>query len=143
MIINIDQHGGNVAVVSDSESSDDRVDVVVPLGARFASMLRVVTASLGVDAGFSIDEIDDFKLAVSEVFALLVTGHRGDRALASFTIGTASVSVDLSLESGDRVNVQPDPLAITILTAVVDSYVVGESAIQLVKHAVETSAING
>ncbi len=143
MIINVDQHGGNVAVVSDSESNDDRVDVVVPLSARFASMLRVVTASLGVDAGFSIDEIDDFKLAVSEVFSLLIAGHRGDRALASFTIGTASVSVDLSLESGDRVNVQPDQLAITILTAVVDSYAVGESAIQLVKHAVETSAING
>ena len=53
------------------------------------------------------------------------------------------MSVALSLESGARVNVQPDELALTILKAVVDSYDIGESAVTLAKGAIETSALSG
>ncbi len=154
MIINLSHRGGSVAMVRESEVNDDCVDVIVPLDARYGSMLRVVTAALGVDAGFSIDEIDDFKLAVSEVFSMLVAeglvaegsvaeGHHGGRTRASFRLEQATLSVALSLESGARVNVQPDELALTILNAVVDSYDIGESAVTLAKGAVETSALSG
>ena len=144
MILNLSHRGDSVAMVSESEINDDCVDVIIPLDARYASMLRVVTASLGVDAGFSIDEIDDFKLAVSEVFSMLVAeGHHGGRARASFRLEAATLSVALSLESGARVNVQPDELALTILKAVVDSYDIGESAVTLAKGAVEASALSG
>ena len=141
-------------MVRESEVNDDCVDVIVPLDVRYGSMLRVVTAALGVDAGFSIDEIDDFKLAVSEVFSMLVAegsvadgsvaeGHHDGRARASFRLEQATMSVALSLESGARVNVQPDELALTILKAVVDSYDIGESAVTLAKGAIETSALSG
>ncbi len=154
MILNLSHRGDSVAMVSESEINDDCVDVIIPLDARYASMLRVVTASLGVDAGFSIDEIDDFKLAVSEVFSMLVAegsvaegsvaeGRHGGRARASFRLEAATLSVALSLESGARVNVQPDELALTILKAVVDSYDIGESAVTLAKGAVEASALSG
>ena len=158
MILNL-SHREDSAMASESEVNGDCVDVIIPLGARYASMLRVVTASLGVDAGFSIDEIDDFKLAVSEVFSMLVAegsvadgsvadgsvaeGHHGGRARASFRLEQATMSVALSLESGARVNVQPDELALTILKAVVDSYDIGESAVTLAKGAIETSALSG
>lgn len=149
MTINLLHRGDNVVGVSEPVVNDDCVDVVVPLEPRYASMLRVVTASLGVDAGFSIDEIDDFKLAVSEVFSMLLAeglvaeGHHGGRARTSFRLGAATLSVALSLESGARMNVQPDELALTILKAVVDSYDIGESAVTLAKGAVEASALSG
>jgi hypothetical protein len=48
------------------------VEVSVPLRTGFIATLRTVAASLGADAGFSIDEIDDLRLAISEIVSSLV-----------------------------------------------------------------------
>ena len=45
------------------------VRLQVPSRDEFASTVRVVVASIGADAGFSVDDIDDLRLAVSEVFS--------------------------------------------------------------------------
>ena len=129
--------------MNDFEIYDDCVDVIVPLNPRFASMLRTMTASLGVDTGFSIDEIDDFKLAITEAFSMLVVRHGAKRARASFAVAAATMSARVSLESGDDIGVEPDELAIAILRAVVDSYEVGTAAITLRKRATETSMLGG
>lgn len=134
---------GSVSRVSDFEISDHCVDVIVPLNPRYASMLRTMTAALGVDAGFSIDEIDDVKLAITEAFSMLVVRHGGKRARASFTGAAAAMTVRVSLESGDDIDVEPDELALAILRAVVDSYEVGTVAITLRKCATETSMLGG
>jgi serine/threonine-protein kinase RsbW len=122
--------------------NDEVVDVIVPLAPRYASTLRTMTASFGVDTGFSIDEIDDLKLAVTEAFSMLVARHAGRRARASFAVAPTALTVRLSLESGLDILVQPDDLALAILRAVVDSFDVGKSAITLHKGAVETSLIS-
>jgi len=119
--------------------NDDFVDVIIPLSSRYASTLRTLTASFGVDTGFSVDEIDDFKLALTEAFSMLVTGHAGGRARVSFAAAKSSLSVRLSLESGGEIGVEPDELALAILRAVVDSSEIGESAITLTKTATETA----
>ena len=122
-------------------SNDDGVDVIVPLSSRYASTLRTMTASFGADTGFSVDEIDDFKLALTEAFSMLVTRHAGRRARASFAAATSTLSVRLSLEFGDDICVEPDELALAILRAVVDSYEIGESAITLTKIAIESATL--
>ncbi len=121
--------------------NDELVDVIVPLAPRYAATLRTMTASFGVDTGFSMDEIDDLKLAVTEGFSMLVARHAGRRARASFAVAPMALSVRLSLESGLDILVQPDELALAILRAVVDSYEVGKTAITLHKGAIETSLI--
>ena len=63
------------SVVPTTDDSS-RVDVTVPLRPEFASIVRLIAASLGADAGFSVDDIDDLRLALSEVFAALVDGDR-------------------------------------------------------------------
>ncbi len=123
------------------QSDDDNVDVIVPLTPRYASTLRTMCASFGVDTGFSIDEIDDFKLALTEAFSMLVTQHAGQRARASFTREASALSVHVSLESGAGISVEPDELGVAILRAVVDSYEVGTTAITLTKAATETSTL--
>ena len=62
------------STVSLVHTTDDsaRVDVTVPLRAEFASIVRLIAASLGADAGFTVDDIDDLRLALSEVFSSLV-----------------------------------------------------------------------
>ena len=132
---------GSVLLMSEMAGNDDFVDVIVPLTPRYASTLRTLTASFGVDTGFSIDEIDDFKLALTEAFSMLVTRHAGKRARTSFAVTPFALSVRLSLESGDDIRVEPDELALAILRVVVDSYEVGESAIVLNKMAIETSIL--
>jgi hypothetical protein len=118
--------------------NDDTVDVIVPLAPRHASTLRTMSAALGADSGFSIDEIDDFKLAVTEMFSMLVSGHAGMRTRVSFTASAPSVSVRMSLEAGNDLSIEPDELALAILKAVVDSYEIGKTAISLKKIAIET-----
>ncbi len=124
-----------------SDLSNDIVDVIVPLTPRYASTLRTMAASFGVDTGFSVDEIDDFKLALSEAFSMLASRHGGKRTRASFAVTTSALSVRLALESGLDINVEPDELALAILRAVVDSYEVGKAAITLNKRATETSLL--
>lgn len=118
--------------------NDDTVDVIVRLAARHSSTLRTICASFGADTGFSIDEIDDFKLALTEAFSMLVTGHGGQRMRASFTMSSAAVAVQMSLESGADISIEPDELGLAILKAVVDSYDIGKTAISLKKVAIET-----
>ena len=125
--------------VSDFEIYDDDVDVIVPLNPRFASMLRTMTAAFGVDTGFSVDEIDDFKLALTEAFSMLVVRHGGKRTRATFAVAADAMSVRMSLESGDDIDVEPDELALAILRAVVDSYEIANAAITLKMRATETS----
>jgi len=131
---------GSVAGVSDGmDINDDSVDVIVPLTPRYASTLRTMAASLGAEGGFSVDEIDDFKLALTEAFSMLVVRHPGKRARANFAAASSAASLRISLESGAAIGVEPDELALAILRAVVDSYEIGDLAITLWKRAVETS----
>ncbi|MEQ1874084.1 MAG: hypothetical protein ABL953_10175 [Ilumatobacteraceae bacterium] len=120
-----------------TSTNDDTVDVIVPLSPRHASTLRTMAATLGADTGFSIDEIDDFKLAITEAFSMLVSGYSAQRARVSFTGLASAVDVRMSLETGDAISIEPDELALAIMKAVVDSYQIGRNAISLRKVAVE------
>ncbi len=130
--------GGTVHLMRDWSNNNDIVDVVVPLTPRYAAILRTMAASIGVDTGFSIDEIDDFKLAVTEAFSMLSSRHGDQRTVVSFAMATSTLSVRLSLESGDDISVEPDDLALAILRAVVDSFEVASDGITLNKQATET-----
>lgn len=120
-----------------SFSGDESVELVVPLRARFSLMLRLLSASLGVEAGLSGVEIDDFRLALSEVFALLVPGHEGQRASVRFSMLDGGLTAELSSPAGGELAMEPDELALTILRSVVDEYSLGPHRIRLVKRAAE------
>ena len=58
----------------------------MPFRTEFAATLRTVVAAVGSDAGFSVDELDDVRLALSEVFSVLVDADCGaGRARVSFS----------------------------------------------------------
>ncbi len=119
----------------------DRVEVSVPLRSAFLSTLRTMTAALAADAGFSIDEIDDVRLALGEVVTAYLDGGAAadDRALATFLIGEASLTVTVRPERADP-HVEFDELASGILAAVVDEYRVDGHGVTFAKRATEATA---
>ncbi len=115
---------------------DDHFEVVVPLRTKYASTVRMIAASLGAEAGFTVDEIDDLRLALDEVFSLLAERHVGDRVRTRFRLDGHQLVAGLTLESGP-VDVQPDELAANILRSVVDRYEFTTDGVTLTKRASE------
>lgn len=126
-------------------SESDTVEIRVPIRAEFASTVRVLVASLAADAEFSVDEIDDLRLAVSEVFASLQVGVDGDTdsdAYARFEIDTSGPgltvvvsAVGVAVES--EAMFELDDLALSIVAAAVDEFILAPGSATLVKYAVE------
>jgi anti-sigma regulatory factor (Ser/Thr protein kinase) len=101
-----------------------------------------MAAALGADAGFSVDELDDIRLALSEVFSALADAASQDtdaRVHVSFAVSPGSVRIDVSAE-GSATNIDLDELALGILRSVSDDFDVTPTAVVLVKHATEAAA---
>lgn len=120
-----------------TSADDDHFDVIVPLRTRYASTIRMIAASLGAEAGFTVDEIDDLRLALDEVFSLLAEHHVGDRVRTRFRLDGHQLVAALTLESG-HVDVEPDELAANILRSVVDGFEFTSAGVTLTKRASES-----
>ena len=133
-----------------STDGSARVDVTVPLRAEFASIARLVAASLGADAGFTVDDIDDLRLALSEVFSALVEATRTDadpRVTIGFdasgpgltvTVAAGGEGADGSPSSADQATL--DELASSIIRFSVDEFQFEGGAARLVKYGAEQPA---
>ena len=119
-----------------SSVEDDHFELIVPLRTRYASTVRMIAASLGAEAGFTVDEIDDVRLALDEVFSLLAEHHVGDRVRVAFRLDGTQLIVRLTRESGP-VDAVPDELAANILGSVVDHYEFANDGVTLSKRAAE------
>jgi len=117
-------------------TGEDQFEVTVPLRTRFASTVRMIAASLGAEAGFTVDEIDDLRLGLDEVFSLLAEGHSGERVRTTFRLDGRQISASLTLETG-TIDVEPDELAANILRSVVYRFEFTEHAVTLTKAASE------
>jgi anti-sigma regulatory factor (Ser/Thr protein kinase) len=118
------------------------VRLQVPLRDAFASTVRVVVASIGADAGFSVDDIDDLRLAVSEVFSSFDTRANSDAVVdlaARATIGPDRTGVEIRLATSaggvPAGTIDLDELATTIIRAAVDEFRIDAGVVTLVKRA--------
>ena len=117
-----------------TSGDDDQFEVIVPLRTKYASTVRMIAASLGAEAGFTIDEIDDVRLALDEVFSMLAERHVGERVRTTFRLDGQQLIAGLTLESG-ALDVTPDELASNILRSVVDRYEISSAGVTLAKRA--------
>lgn len=114
----------------------DHFEVIVPLHTRYASTVRIIAASLGAEAGFSVDEIDDVRLALDEVFSMLAEHHEGGRVHTIFRLDGAQLTAVLTLDSGP-IGARPDELAANILRSVVDRCDFADNSVTITKVASE------
>ena len=116
----------------------ENVELEIPLSTRFASTVRAVAAAVSADLGFSVDEIDDLRLAVNEAVSLLADVD--DAAAGRLPIvfepddGTVIVRCIRSGVDGTLADGDVDVLARRILEAVVDDYSVADGTFTVVKR---------
>jgi len=109
------------------------VTLNLPAIARFLPSARVVAASIGAEAGLTVDEIDDVRLGVNELVSLLVEGaDPGARITLTLSATDGRVQIDGQLDgTGGRAEL--DELARKILDVVVDDYQLTASSFRLTK----------
>lgn len=98
------------------------VRLVIPARARFLRLARLTAAGLAGDLGFGLDAIEDLRVAVDEVCAVLIDGVDADTELELVYTGTD----DGLLIEGSCINANgvPDlhPVARELLAMTADDY---------------------
>ncbi len=104
------------------------VQLTAPAERGSVRLARILAGGVAADAGLSVDDMEDLRIAVSELVSLLVEGVE-DGALSivvQFRAGKGQVVVDGERPAGDREVAGPvaavDDLALEILRVVVDDH---------------------
>jgi serine/threonine-protein kinase RsbW len=106
------------------------VELTVPADPSYVSMLRTVVASLAARLDFTLDEIDDLRLAVDEAGGLLLPHASPDSQLSAvFGSSAASLRVDVAVTVPPGVSAEPDRTSFRwlVLAALTDSVVVASA----------------
>ncbi|MGE3622176.1 MAG: ATP-binding protein [Acidimicrobiia bacterium] len=99
------------------------VRLSVPALSRYVRLARLTAASVGNDAGFDIDGVEDLRIAVDELFALLVEGAEDAEAVVELVFGMDGGDVTVEgTRSGATPVHGPEHLAQEILKVVVDEH---------------------
>lgn len=99
----------------------DVVTVSVPASSVYLAVLRTATAGLAARLDFTLDEIEDLRIAVDEACAmLLVQAVPGVDLRCEFTLEQAALQAAVSVLTGDGQEPAQDTFAWTVLTALSD-----------------------
>ena len=113
---------------------DGPVRLEFPASPRYLAAARLVAASLGAEAGLSIDDLDDLRLGVDELLATLVEVSDGAVVRVSFRSEPHSIVVNGELDGPAR-PAEPDEMTRRIVAAVSDDFELGPSSFRLRKTA--------
>jgi serine/threonine-protein kinase RsbW len=133
---------------TDTPSGGRGVDVVrlqLPAVGAYLSVLRSVTAGLAARVHFTLDEIEDLRIAVDEACALLLPSAVGGTDLAcEFGVSSDELRISVSVTTADGELPARDSFAWTVLSALageVDSHSSGSQVgIDLLKHRTVVTA---
>ena len=99
------------APISDDTATGDHtradVELRLPADGAYASVLRTTTAALAARLDFTIDDIEDLRIAVAEAGALVLPVADPDADItARFHLGAGTMTVEVSTDAID--NPEPD-----------------------------------
>ncbi len=96
----------------------DFVEVRLPAAGAYLSVLRTATAGLAARLDFTLDEIEDLRIAVDEACALLLQhATAGSDLTCVFELDTTAMRVTVSAPTTDGRTPSRDTFAWTVLTA--------------------------
>jgi serine/threonine-protein kinase RsbW len=96
----------------------DAVVITLPADSAYLSVLRTATAGLAARLDFTIDEIEDMRIAVDEACAMLLPQARPDADLrCEFVVEQTSILVAVSVLTIDGQQPSRDTFAWTVLSA--------------------------
>ncbi len=114
--------------------STGTVELAVPADPAYLSVLRTVTAALAASRDFTLDELDDMRIAVDEAGALLLPhAHPGSQLSAVFDGESTSLRVEVAVTVPAGADGEPDrsSFAWLVLAALTDSVAVDRSGQRL------------
>ncbi len=117
---------GNLSAID----AHDVVSLTVPADSAYVSVLRTVTATLAARRDFTLEEIDDLRIAVDEASALLLPHvSTGSQLTASFAGAadtlTATVAIAGAVAGGE---IDQTSFAWMVLAALADTVTTDASA---------------
>jgi serine/threonine-protein kinase RsbW len=96
----------------------DQVTVRMPAEGAYLSVLRTATAGLAARLDFTLDEIEDLRIAVDEACAMLLgQAIPGSSLECSFTLDRAEMTISVSVPCLSPQVPASDTFAWTVLTA--------------------------
>jgi len=106
----------------DAREARDQVTVCLPAEGAYLSVLRTATAGLAARLDFTLDEIEDLRIAVDEACAMLLGQAVPGTALeCTFTLGRDLMTISVSVLSQTAKPPASDTFAWTVLTALAGS----------------------
>ena len=128
------------ATAARTAHGDDVVELRLPADGAYLSVLRTATAGLAARLDFTLDEIEDLRIAVDEACALLLPDAAPDaELLCVFALSAESLSVTVTVPSRTGRVPRRNTFAWTVLSALagdVDAWAddAGRVSVTLLKH---------
>ena len=128
------------AAQADREKPQDHVTVCMPAEGAYLSVLRTATAGLAARLDFTLDEIEDLRIAVDEACAMLLSqAIPGTNLECAFDLGAEEMTITVSVTAAEPQIPARDTFAWTVLSALagtVDSRLGADDQVSIVlrKH---------
>jgi serine/threonine-protein kinase RsbW len=104
----------------------ETVAVKIPASPQYVHVIRIMAAGLGSRLGFTIDDIDDLKIAVDEV-AAYITGAQGRKGTLQINFHIHADRLEIAgtahLQPGEQVRSELTAFSRQILDTIVDEAV--------------------
>jgi serine/threonine-protein kinase RsbW len=105
-----------------AQAAEDRVTIRMPAEGAYLSVLRTATAGLAARLDFTLDEIEDLRIAVDEACGLLLSqAIPGANLDCDFTLAEDSMTIAVSVPSQRAQLPARDTFAWTVLSALAGS----------------------
>ena len=105
-----------------AQAAEDRVTIRMPAEGAYLSVLRTATAGLAARLDFTLDEIEDLRIAVDEACGLLLSqASPGADLDCDFTLAEDSMTIAVSVPSERAQLPARDTFAWTVLSALAGS----------------------
>ena len=112
------QKTGTTAAAAQGAVPSDLVTIKLPAAGAYLSVLRTATAGLAARLDFTLDEIEDLRIAVDEACAMLLTqAVPGADLECQFALEADSMRVAVSVLTLDGQQPSRDTFAWTVLSA--------------------------
>ncbi len=94
------------------------IEVRLPADSSYVSLLRTTTAALAARLRFTVDEIEDLRIAVDEACAMLLSSaHAGATVTCTFDMAADTLNISLAVPSRTSAVPSKNTFGWTVLSA--------------------------